>query len=213
MKIKHKFIKKSGSPILVPTSMQPSPGHAQVVVGRELIGEIPRTGDHRTDAMAATALMRAKGHKSPTKVQQMFAVAAAFSTTARDVQAKHLTQEPMNTHAGVAFIVNAVFSIELYLKTIQASVSRPAKTHGLLDLYNALPTELKAEIAGMAETHAETYKVERPVDFGKLLAPLSKAFERWRYVYEHAELATLDFASLVLVMRTLHEVGRLRAKL
>ena len=180
--------------------------------GDELVGEIPRTGDHRKDLQAATALLRAMGHE-PTKLQQMFAVAAAFSTTAREVYAKHLSTAPMNPNAGVAFIVNAVLSIEIYLKTLQASVSRAQKTHSLLDLYDALPADLHALIASKADELAPRYEAAAPVDFRKALAPMSKAFERWRYVYEYSELGTVNFPPTVHVMHTLHEVARARAGL
>ena len=121
-----KFTQQSGSALYLPEGVlpRPSPGMRQVFSDGKLVGEVPMTGDDRKDAAAAKALLESKGHKSPTKLQTMLYVARSFAMTATDLRERHLSTSPSNGYAAVPFIVNAAFSMEVYLKLLHASLNK-----------------------------------------------------------------------------------------
>lgn len=141
-------------------------------------------------------------------------VAASFSGAARDLYKAHLTKTPANGMAAVPFVVNAAFSIEVYLKLLHAASAAPHKRrgHGLLALYDALPQPVRDEIQNVANGHAKHHRIKAPLDFRSLVADLNKAFERWRYVYEHSSLGAVNIQPTMLVMHVLHDIAGSRAR-
>lgn len=211
MRKKQTFVQRSGSPLYVPAGEpEPSPGMRSVYSNDVLVGEVPKTGNDLKDLEAATKLLRAKGHKPPTPLQRMFMVAVSFATAASSLHKTHLMKTPADGNAMVPFVVNSAFSIEIYLKALHASTGPRQSGHRLLVLYDALPQGLKDEIDSAARQHAKAYKIEEPIDFRSHVAHLNRAFERWRYIYEHASLGTINIWPTIFVMNALHDVARAR---
>lgn len=214
--MKRTFVKKPGSSLFLPADLGREgvpPGKRRVYSDGVHVGDIDRTGDELKDAESASALLRSKGIKPPSRLRVMFLVAASFSATARGLLKGPLAQVPTQPTAIVPFVVNAAFSIEVYLKALRASLGKQRNTgHNLLALFDSLPQELREGIQARATLLAKNYKLDGPVDFRAHLAQLNNAFSQWRYLYEHPSLGIVNVQPTVLVMHTLHEIagGRCR---
>ena len=104
------------------------------------VGELPSTGDNKKDAEVTRAFLKKKGlYKETTVVQAMYRQAVSFATTAAHLYKTDLLKAPRNGYSAVPFVVNSVFSIELYLKTLAQAHKKSLKGHELLKLFDALP--------------------------------------------------------------------------
>ena len=109
-------------------------------------------------------------------------------------------------------IVNAVFSIEIYLKTIHEAYGKIPRGHMLLKLYDQLKDELKQIILSAAGDVRPRYKLSENVTILTCLKELNHAFEKWRYLYEHERLSA-EIQSIRFGMNTLFEATcRVREK-
>jgi hypothetical protein len=171
------------------------------------IGEYVATGDHERDTIAARQVLIDKGvYKPVSPLQAVYHQAFAFCAASSDLYAKHLSRSPFNGRAVAPFVVNAAFSIELYLKTLHAVDGPRARGHKLVALYDDLPARHRAELDKAAEQYASEYKIAAPVQYRARLAQLNDAFEQWRYVHESHALAAIHIPETIFVMRVLHEV-------
>jgi hypothetical protein len=83
------------------------------------------------------------------------------------------------------FVVNAAFSVELYLKTLHVvATGSNAREHKLLELYDDLLSAQRAELQNQAVRVAAEHGEGPQVQLRDLLITLNDAFVQWRYVYE-----------------------------
>src|SRR5258708_7459020 len=184
-----------------------TPGLKKILLNGIEVGEYVATGDMQRDAEAAQQILIAKGlHKPISPLQAMYNQAVAFCSASSDLYGKHFTRSPFNGLAAAPFVVNAAFSIELYLKTLHAVEQHPARIHELLKLYDSLPPRLRAAVDAEATKRAPEYKLDPSVQYRAVLSQLDNAFQRWRYIYESSTLASVDIPETIFVMRVLHEV-------
>lgn len=86
----------------------------------------------------------------------------------------------------VPIVTNAAFACELFLKALLQKNNRLKSSHRLLDLFQALPGEIKDDIISLKDGEL----------FIKELTKISCLFEEWRYIYER-QLISLNFKFLV----------------
>ena len=99
-------------------------------------------------------------------------------------------------------VVSSAFSVELYLKCLLLlTIGTVPKSHKLLDLYDALPTDTK-DVA-----QAKYYAVApRSSQLRDVLAEHNGTFVEWRYLFEKQDKPfSLDWLSLRDAATALHE--------
>jgi hypothetical protein len=181
----------------------------QVMLNRIVVGEYVSTGDPKRDSEAALEVLKQKGvYKKLTLQQKMYNQAVSFAAAANDLYVKHLSSSPFNGFATAPFVVNAAFSIEIYLKTLRSmsGETKKKKSHSLLDLYDELGHEVKDAIAAKAIEHYREFGLSSPQGYREHVAHLSNAFETWRYIYEDESFVAVNIMPLIFVMKVLHEV-------
>ena len=151
-----------------------------------VVGEYLGSDDPDEDVMAAREVMRAKGIKPPTLLGAMFGQANSFSYVANRIYKGDVIGRSADKPIGFApFVVNATFSVEIYLKTLHAVAGDSKRRgHQLLPLYDALAEARRNELCAEAVHHADLHGEGPQVQFRALLTMLNSAFERWRYFYE-----------------------------
>jgi hypothetical protein len=173
-----------------------------------IVGEYLGSDDTQVDIEAARECLRSKGlYNPPSLVSAMFGQAAAFAYVANGTYGELRKRAPGKPLVAAPFVVNAAFSVELFLKTLHAvATGISPRGHKLVELYDALSssyrTELCAEAVRLAPEHGEGPQVQ----FRDLLAMLNDAFERWRYVYELANSGEIHLQQTVLVMHACRDV-------
>jgi hypothetical protein len=175
--------------------------------GKE-IGEYESTGDDLKDMQIIDKRLREKGliNKPPCKISSMKWQADSFAATAQDLYRRDLSLTPIkNIYSLTPFIVNAAFSIEVYLKIIYKINGKEAKGHDLWELYDHLPKEAKDSILVAAQDVRPDYKHSDGADFLSCLSSLRNSFVKWRYVYEHDYLQGPEVQSVRYIMHSMHE--------
>jgi hypothetical protein len=173
-----------------------------------IVGEYLGSDDVDEDIEAARDFLRAKElYNPPSLVSAMFGQAAAFAYVANATYIELKSRGPEKPIVAAPFVVNAAFSVEVFLKTLHviATGSHP-REHKLLELYDSLPpsrrTELCAEAVRLAAEHGEGPQVQ----FRDLLAMLNDAFVRWRYVFELSNSGPIHLQQTILVMHVCRDV-------
>ena len=116
-----------------------------------VVGEHDATGDNLEDAKAVKAILKEKGlYQETTTNDAMFNQENAFATVAKDLYKKDLRKSPIKGISISPFIVNAVFSIELYLKVIHNAYGNKIKGHHLTSIYKAMPKKGKEHFISAA---------------------------------------------------------------
>lgn len=170
-----------------------------------VVGEHDATGDNLEDAKAVQAILKEKGlYQEVTTNDAMFNQANAFATVANDLYNRDLKKSPLKGISISPFVVNAVFSIELYLKAIHNAYGNKIKGHHLLSIYKGMPKKGKEHFISAANDVRPLYQLYEGEDIHSCLASLNKSFEQWRYLYEHNELGT-ELQSIRYTMHTSHE--------
>jgi hypothetical protein len=145
-----------------------------------------------------------------TEEQAIFRQAAAFSSIAASLYARDLTNVPRNGMSVVPFVVNAVFALELYLKTFAKLHSLSLRGHDLLNLFDSLPAaaieSLRSEIA-MAAIHSRwKCGISEIADFRNSLQAMRNAFSEWRYLHEKDPSSGIQFPQLIFAMEVFHSL-------
>jgi len=166
----------------------PPPGFKNLLLDGILVGQIPSTGDLEKDTEAATAYLKSKGlYKEMLLPKAMFNQAMAFFSSAIDIYNANLTKNPINPSGVAPFVVNAAFSLEIFLKTLSQIHGNVQKGHELLNLYDVLPATAIDPIQ-QAKADVEREAVRRWPEFDDfrtdVIQPMDKAFVEWRYGYE-----------------------------
>jgi len=113
-----------------------------------------------------------------------------------------IKKQPRNFFSFAPFVVNAAFSIEIYLKTIHKLYGKHIKGHKLSTLYKSLNEECKLIISQIAEETRHLYKIEKDKGFEYYLSELDNAFVQWRYIYEGSN-ERIHFLPTIYVMQVL----------
>jgi hypothetical protein len=170
-----------------------------------VVGEHEATGDIREDAIAVQAILKDKGlYQEVSTNDAMFNQANSFATVATDLYKRDLKVSPFKGVSVAPFIVNAVFSIELYLKAIHNAYGNKIKGHHLASIYKGMPKKGKDHFISAANDVRKLYQLPEGSDIHSCLEDLNKAFEQWRYLYEHNEMTT-EFQSIRYTMHTSYE--------
>jgi len=174
------------------------------------VGQYDSTGDLDADAEAVSQFLKDKGlHKKPTPFSAAFNQAVSFATASNYLFEKDLSRSPRNGASVVPFVVNAAFSIELYLKALSLKHGSALRGHELVKLYEGLPINAKAEIQEMAQRCAIGIDASRANSFIEYLHELNNTFVEWRYSFEKQRAGAVYIESTIFVMRVLHEACRL----
>lgn len=176
------------------------------------IGDIVTTGDDLKDAQLVNDLLASKGLllPPPTFEQAMFRQAETFINTSADIFEKHLNHSPpRNGNAMAPFVVNIVFGIELFLKTLALQHGKKLHGHELKKLFRKLPTAAKEDIRGQFETLVpKSQWASQTQSFEDLLAildDLDTAFVDWRYLHENMQKPLrVTFAPTIFLGEVLH---------
>jgi len=89
----------------------------EVILNGIVVGEVEATGDNEKDLQAVRAFLKEKGlHQEVSENDAMHGQANSFAETANNIYKKDLRRSPYKGSSSAPFVVNATFSIEIYLK-------------------------------------------------------------------------------------------------
>ncbi len=150
-----------------------------IYVNGIVVGEYVTTGDPEKDIEAAHEIIKSKGlHKETTEIDAMHGQANSFANTAKELYERDLRTVPIkNSMSMVPFVVNAAFSIEIYLKTLHTISGDKVRGHSHHKLYDDLNDGVKTIIQGAADDLRQYYDVEGDVGFSDCIETLDRAFE------------------------------------
>lgn len=154
--------------------------------------------------------LRQKGlRKSPSVPQTIYGQGAAFAHVANETYKELMRRAPDHPIVAAPFVVNAAFSVELFLKALHAVNSQTRRGHKLLPSFDGLPETCRAELHADAQRCATAHgEVAGSVDFRALLTMLNDGFRKWRYLYEEEHAGPIHLQQTILVMETCHEVSK-----
>lgn len=174
-----------------------------------VVGEFLGSDDREEEIQAFRDALKAKGlYNPPTLAMAMRGQADQFAYVANDAFVKLMenSKRPGQIIPASPFVVNAAFSLELYLKTLLVLSNGKPWGHELLKLYDALPDNLKADLQSEAQKLAPTQGEMPDVQMRDMLAMLNESFEEWRYVYELPRSGEIHFRKTILAMHACREV-------
>ena len=181
----------------------------QIVLNGIVVGEHDSTGNYDEDIIAIRAYLKERGLWNEVSVNDsMFGQANSFAETANLLYRTGLRRSPFKGSVLSPFVVNAAFSIEIYLKTIHDVYGNACRGHDLVNLYSKLNGEARRFVSDSARDVRPRYKLAERTTFSKALEALSSAFTDWRYRYEHDKL-TLEIQSVRFAMNSMFEATRL----
>lgn len=174
------------------------------------VGEVESTGDIESDTETVRQFLKDKGlHKEVSNFQGIFNQAAAFANTSALLFERHLRRIPRKGVRAVPFVVNAAFSIELYLKALAKKHGVSLRGHELIKLYAALPDKALSEVQSVIQHCAANRALGEEPDFSAYLKNLNNTFVEWRYSYELEKTGPVHIEPTIFVMEVLHEACRL----
>lgn len=186
-------------------------GPKTILLNGVAVGRYDSTGDLNADTELVNQFLKEKGlHKEPTPFSSAFSQACSFATASNYLFEKDLCRSPRNGASVVPFVVNAAFSIELYLKALSLKHGSALRGHELAKLYEGLPANAKTEIQEMAQRCAIGIDADRANKFVEYLHELNNTFVEWRYSFEKQRAGAVYIESTIFVMRVLHEACRLQ---
>jgi hypothetical protein len=160
-----------------------------VLLNGIVVGEVEATGDMETDLQAIQNFLKEKGlHREISTDDAMHGQANSFAEVANGLYKRDLKESPYKGSSLAPFVVNAVFSIEIYLKAIHCVFGNTIRGHNLSAIFKSLNEEGKSIFLLAAEAVRPHYMLEEGVDIIDCLNSLSTAFEDWRYLYENKKL-------------------------
>jgi len=186
------------------------PGPKTVLLNGIVVGEVVSTGDVEKDTEAVRQFLKDKGlHRETTLFQAMFNQAVAFANTSAYLYERDLRRPPRKGVSTVPFVVNAAFSIELYLKALAQKHGLSLKGHELVKLHKALPAKALLEIESVTPRCEENRGLAGKSNFAAYLKDLNNTFVDWRYCYELERTGPVYIEPAIFVMEVLHESCRL----
>jgi HEPN domain-containing protein len=170
-----------------------------------LVGSYEATDDEERDAAFVHDFLVDKGFiKEIQRHAQIHGQANAFAEVANEIYARDLSASPYKGTSAPPFVVNATFSIELYLKAVLDFYGQKSWGHDLGVLFATLSPESKAIFEQAASDVRHLYKLEPEATYAIILQALGKAFEHWRYIFEK-EAARVDIQAIRYAMHVSHE--------
>lgn len=186
------------------------PGPKTVLFNGIIVGEVVSTGDYVRDTETVRQFLKDKGlHKETTLFQAMFNQAVSFANTSAYLYERDLRRLPRKGVSAAPFVVNAAFSVELYLKALAKKHGVALRGHELLKLYKALPVKALSEIEEVTPRCAANRALGEPPKFPEYIKELNNAFVDWRYCYELEKTGPVHIEPTIFVMEVLHECCRL----
>ena len=174
-----------------------------VILNGVIVGNYESTGDDKKDIEISRDILKKKGlWKKQEVVDMMFSQAQSFGYTANHLYEKDIKRHPRKFYSFAPFVVNAAFSIEIYLKTLHKLYGKDIKGHSLAELYEGLDKKAKSTIKHIAEETRNLYQIEKDKDFEYYLSSLDTAFVKWRYIYE-SDVGKIYFLPTIYVMQVL----------
>jgi hypothetical protein len=162
------------------------------------------TGDDKVDAATCQKLLEEMGIAIKlTPIQAIFRQAYSFCKVAAKLYGE-MNASPTNGIFAIPFVVNATFSIELYLKTLGHIYGADLKGHNLVELLDRLPEAACASINDAAPAAASKWKIEEKIDMRACLSELQNAFVEWRYLHERENTNELNIPQMIFVSEALH---------
>lgn len=185
-------------------------GPKAILLNGIAVGEFISTGDIDKDAETVRNFLKAKGlHKEVSLFQGVFNQALAFANTSAYLYDRDLRKSPRKGFTASPFVVNAAFSIELYLKALAQKNAVTLRGHELIKLYSALPSKANAEINQVIPQCASNRDLGEPPDFVGYLQNLNNTFVQWRYSYELEKTGPVHIEPIIFVMEVLHQACQL----
>ncbi len=176
-----------------------------ILLNGEVVGSYESPGDYQKDFELVQAFLRQKGLlKEVTVNDSMYGQANSFARVANELYEKGLKTSPYKGDCVSPFVVNAVFSVELYLKTIHNVYGNNVRGHHLANIYKEIPDRGKVHVDSAAIDVRGQYNLSAGTDIQSCLDTLSKAFEEWRYLYEQNRIST-EVQSIRYTMHVAHE--------
>lgn len=177
----------------------------EVLLNGFVVGEVEATGDFEKDAQVVRDFLKEKGlDREISTDDSMHGQANSFAEVANELYRRNLKHSPYKGNSTAPFVVNAVLSIEIYLKTMHFLFGSVRQTHNLIDLYDRLDDDSKSIFLSAANDIRPRYKLQDGVDIIECLRSLSTAFEDWRYIYENKKLRT-EIQSIRYTMHVAYE--------
>lgn len=188
------------------------PGPKTVLLNGIAVGEVVSTGDIDTDAETVRQFLKNKGlDKEVTSFQAMFNQALAFANTSAYLYERDLRRSPRKGFSAAPFVVNASFSIELYLKALAQRHGIALRGHELTKLHRSLPKKALEAIDAVTPRCAANRNLGEAPRFTDYLKELNNAFVEWRYCYELEKTGAVHIEPAIFVMEVLHESCQLPA--
>lgn len=137
-----------------------------------------------------------------------FDQAVCFSKVAASIFHQNLNFEinKINMDFFSPFVVNSIFSIELYLKCIHQkhqtkSLPEVSDKHNLKNLFFSLPGKIQNNLQKSLEACLIAHGcTDQSMDLGKKMRSLANAYVEWRYVHEKGHLKIQGFNYLIPIM-------------
>lgn len=176
-----------------------------ILVNGVVVGSYSTTGNTLEDARKVSDLLKKKGlHRDVTINDAMYQQANSFASVANDLYEKGLKKSPFDGSCVSPFVVNGIFSVELYLKAIHHVYGNKIRGHHLSSIYKGMPKQGKEHFLSSANDIRSKYSLKNGQDIHSCLDSLNKAFEQWRYLYENNGLET-EIQSVRYTMHVAHE--------
>ena len=186
------------------------PGPKTVLLNGIAVGEVMSTGDLEKDTEAVRQFLKSKDlHKEVSLFQAMFNQAVAFANTSAYLYERDLKHAPRRGFSAAPFVVNATFSIELYIKALAEKYGKSLRGHELLKLYKALPKAAQINIESVIPRCAVNRALDEEPDLPQYLSDLNNTFVEWRYCYEVERTGPVHIEPVIFVMEVFHESCRL----
>ena len=188
------------------------PGPKTVLLNGIAVGEVMSTGDMDKDTEAVRQFLKFKGlHKKVSLFQAIFNQAVAFANTSASLYERDLKRAPRKGFSAAPFVVNATFSIELYIKALAVKHGKSLRGHELLKLYKSLPKAAQVDIEKVIPRCAANRALGEAPDLPKYLSTQNNTFVEWRYCYEVEKTGPVHIEPAIFVMEVFHESCRLHA--
>jgi hypothetical protein len=190
--------------------MSTTPAQKEVVFDGVVVGQVAATGNIEDEARAAQKLLESKGFSvKASRFHAILSQAVGFMNTSAHLYDQDLRRSPFKSLSAAPFVVNAAFSIELYLKALAQKHGVALRGHELTKLYKALPEKARREVEAVIPGCANERSLGEPPNFPLYLKSLNNTFVEWRYLYEAEKSSKVLVEPTIFVMQVLHEACHL----
>ncbi len=181
----------------------------QLYANGKFICDYEDPGDRKRELDLCSKLLREHGiHPNTSPEQALFRQAVSFSTTSAYLYQRDLTTVPANGMSAVPFVVNAVFALELYIKTLAKLHAATLRGHDLAELFDELPADaidtLQKELTTAATSSRFACGIADIRALKTALEGMKNAFIEWRYLHEKDPSSGIDFPPLIFAMEVFH---------